>query len=338
MKEELLPLDQKLVEHPYEFDFFQAVRLLGVIMRESAAVGGSFKPHEEIVRFKARQSLEFPASAIYNLNAEPDPPEMVVTFFGLTGIQGVLPLHYTEHLLGRAVSKDYAMAAFFDIFNHRLISLFYCAWEKHRLPVLYQMAAVRNNAPDRITGYLFDLIGMGTLGLRGRMCVRDEGLLRYAGLLAQTPRCSSALAGILRDYFGIPVEIDEFIGEWYELKAEDITDLLQPAIRNALGDGAIAGDEVWGPQARFRVRLGPLPLAQFLMFLPGGAAVDELVELVRFYAGDVMRFEWQPILQADEVPWCRLGEHTAASPKLSECAWLKTEEFTSDAEQAVFSA
>ena len=46
---------------------------------------------------------------------------------------------------------------------------------------------------------------MGTAGLRGRLEVDDEVLLFYAGLLAQQPRSASALAGMLQDYFGVPV-------------------------------------------------------------------------------------------------------------------------------------
>ena len=29
---------------------------------------------------------------------------------------------------------DFTLAAFFDLFNHRIVSLFYRAWEKHRFP------------------------------------------------------------------------------------------------------------------------------------------------------------------------------------------------------------
>ena len=84
MKQSILPLDEKLFEHPYQFDFFQAVRLLGLILNDRN-LGGSDLPSEEIVRFKVRQSLEFPASSIYSLDTDNDPPRLTVAFFGLTG-------------------------------------------------------------------------------------------------------------------------------------------------------------------------------------------------------------------------------------------------------------
>src|SRR5437016_9806488 len=99
MKEPLLSLEARLFEHPYEYDFFQAVRLLHLILNDRPGVGRIAKPSEEPVRFKVRQSLEFPPSSIYALSADADPPKMTITFLGLTGIQGVLPHHYTEHIL-----------------------------------------------------------------------------------------------------------------------------------------------------------------------------------------------------------------------------------------------
>jgi type VI secretion system protein ImpH len=329
-------LDQQLVEQPYRFDFFQAVRLMGLILTGQASVGGTAQPGQEIVRFRVRQSLEFPASAIHSLDTETDPAEMVVAFFGLTGVQGALPHHYTEHILGRAAAKDYAMAAFFDLFNHRLISLFYRAWEKHCLPARYQAAQARSEGADGISTYLFDLIGMGTSGLRNRIALPDAALLRYGGLLGQWPRSGCALVRILRDYFQIRAEIEEFQGAWHQLGKDELCDLEHTDIRNELGNGAIAGDSVWDPQAGFRVRLGPLPLARFLAFLPGKEAACELIDLVRLFVGDVPAFAWQVVLRAAEVPWCRLGDDSAAGPRLGWCAWLKTEEFCVNPDDAVF--
>ena len=42
-------------------------------------------------------------------------------------------------------------------------------------------------------------------------------LLCYAGLLAQRPRSASALAGLLQDYFGVPVTVMQFVGQWLPL-------------------------------------------------------------------------------------------------------------------------
>src|SRR3984885_6865992 len=299
MKEPLLPVDQRLFEHPYEFDFFQAVRLLHLILNDRPGVGRIATPSEEPVRFKVRQSLEFPASSIHSLSDEADPPHMTVAFMGLTGVQGVLPHHYTVHILERGLYKDFAMAEFFDLFNHRILSLFYRAWEKHHFPVRLQLAAARGET-DQFTEYLFDWIGLGTEGLHKGMAVPDQAFLRYAGLLGQSPACAVSLRAILKDYFEVDVDIEQLIGAWYRLKEEDQCDLGAQSLNNQLGEGAIAGDAVWDSQARFRVRLGPLKLVKFLGFLPGTRAIKELRDLVRFYVGPIAQFDVLLVLKADE--------------------------------------
>src|SRR5262249_12446260 len=127
------PLERELFEEPYRFDFFQAVRLLGRLQPDRARVGHGGHPGREVARFRARQSLAFPPSSVHELERPKDPdgpPEMTVAFLGLTGPSGVLPRVYTELLMERRRAGDRTPTAFFDVFNHRAISLFYRAWEK----------------------------------------------------------------------------------------------------------------------------------------------------------------------------------------------------------------
>ena len=353
-------LKEFLFKHAYEFEFFQAVRLLTRMYPDLDPVGGP-KPSKEAVRFAVHQTLAFPAGAIYEILERPSGPHgLVVTFFGLTGTQGVLPYHYTEHLIARRAAKDHAMAAFLDMFNHRLLSLFYRAWERHRPFVSFERVASRNERDKKsragqehknragepggadeelnaFTQNLFDLIGMGTKGLRGRLPIPDQALLLYAGLIAQRPRSASALRGILRDYFQVPVEIDQCIGDWYPLKAQDRSHMLHEGVHNKLGVGAISGDEVWDQQARFRLRVGPLGLNRFLAFLPdGGDTLPKLVALTRFFVGRTFAFEVNLILKAGEVPVCRLDDEGADAPRLGWLGWLKTDSFDIDASDVEF--
>src|SRR5262249_6129600 len=146
--------------------------------RQRQPVGGDQPPEREVVRFRARPSLGFPASTVSQIRppaartgAEPLPPELVVTFLGLTGASGVLPYHYTALLLRRVRLKDQALGDFLDLFHHRLLSLFYRAWEKYRLPFAYEWSRWDGVATgeDAVGQGLYCLVGMGTAGLRGRM-------------------------------------------------------------------------------------------------------------------------------------------------------------------------
>jgi type VI secretion system protein ImpH len=59
---------------------------------------------------------------------------MTSTSWASPGPSGVLPYNYTELVIDRLRNKDRALAEFLDIFHHRMISLFYQAWEKYRFP------------------------------------------------------------------------------------------------------------------------------------------------------------------------------------------------------------
>ncbi len=341
--------EEALFARGFEFDFFQAVRLLARLFAHRKPVGSTARPQEEFVRFgqlgstpdvkEARLSMAFPASAVHAVERAPDaddPVRMTVAFFGLTGTQGVLPLCYTEWMVARRAARDTTLAAFLDLFQHRLMSLFYRAWEKHSPPVLYELAAVRDQRPDPFTQYLFDLIGMGTEGLRGRMRIQDEALLLYAGLVAQRPVSAASLRGILRDYFSLPVAIEQNVGDWYPLEDADLCYLAPESSRNQLGEAAFAGDAIWNQQSLFRIRLGPLSLERFLEFLPDGSAMAKLAELTIWLVEQAMAFEVQVLLRAEDVPYARLTDDGPSAPRLGWIGWLKTAEFEAPAADAVF--
>jgi type VI secretion system protein ImpH len=168
------------------------------------------------------------------------------------------------------------------------------------------------------------------------MRVHDESLLLYAGLIAQQPHSASAVRGILRHYFSVPVAIDQFVGDWYELERQDRCYLSAEMERNQLEVGAFLGDAVWTQQGRFRICLGPLRFERFREFLPDGSAMPKLVELTRYLVGQALAFEVCVSLRAAEVPYCRLSDEGPDAPRLGWMGWLKTGSFVTDADEAVF--
>jgi type VI secretion system protein ImpH len=334
-------VEENLFEAGYRFDFFQAVRMLERLYPERRPVGQTASPADEVVRFHSHVSLSFPPSAIHHIERaanEMEPAQMTVTFMGLTGPLGVLPHHYTELLLERMRQRDYTLRDFLDLFNHRLISFLYRAWEKYRVPVAYERAVWQGQSYDRFSLYLFALMGMGTNGLRGRQQVEDKTLLFYTGLMAQKPHSASALAGILQDYAGVPVTVAQFLGQWLPLTESNRSRLGPGEEANGLGVNAVAGAYVWDQQAKFRVRLGPMTWRQFETLLPSGNALQTLVQLTRFFAGQEYDFELQLVLKAAEVPRSRLGTGGVGFTRLGWSAWLKNGEFVDDADEAVFAS
>ena len=326
-------LDRELFDEPYRFEFFQAVRLFEKVLAQRKPVGQDALPNEEIVRFRSRIGLDFPSSEIHEVREIEDEKtgdkriEMLVNFMGMVGVSDVLPTHYTELVLDRIRHRDTAMWSFLDIFTHRAVSMFFRAWAKYRFPIAYE----RGN--DDFTSYLFDLTGLGTAALRGKMGLDDEALLPYAGLISQKPHSTNALQNILSDFFRVPAKIEQFTGQWLPLSRSDYTKL---GVANAnLGVNAIAGTQIWDQQSKFRVRLGPLDLKQFQAFLPVGSANRAMRSIVKFIAGREYDFDVNLSLQAKQVPGLVLTTRAVRRPMLGWTTWLKTKPFKANDEQVV---
>jgi type VI secretion system protein ImpH len=131
--------------------------------------------------------------------------------------------------------------------------------------------------------------------------------------------------------------VEQFCGKCFRLEDSALSRLGIEGAHISLGVDAIVGDSIWNQQARFRVQVGPIPFLQFAAFLPDGSAFRALVEWVRFFVGPAMEFELQPILKSADVPDCFLSDEGPEAPRLGWMSWLKTEEFTEDARDAVFS-
>jgi type VI secretion system protein ImpH len=315
-------LEALLQEDAYSFEFFQAVALIRRIRADRTSVGRFSNPSDEAVHFRVNNRLAFPASQVQEITFEEDAPaSMTVNFMGLTGPQGVLPYCYNELVLEQLRAHDETIPDFFDIFNHRLISLFYRAWEKHQFPITYRLGE-----EDRFTQHLLDLVGLGTVGLQDRQHVPDDAFLHYVAMLGEQSRSAAALETILSDYFGVPVEVEQFAGAWYRLdRASQCTMREDDSISDQLGQGAVVGDQVWDQQSKVRIRLGPVDLQTYCDFLPTGSAFEPLRAITRFFSNGEFDFELQLLLKRDEVPACGVGLGDDAGPRLGWVTWLKSE-------------
>lgn len=327
------PVKDYLLAHPAEFSFFQAIRLLQRMIDPEKPLGAFHHPGQEPVRLAAHASLSFPPSEIDGLEPRDDAPmKMTVNFFGVHGPSGTLPTRYTELILGRLYARDSTLRDFLDLFNHRMISLLYRAWEKYRFPVKYE----RNTAEDPFTGYMLDLIGLGAEGLQNRQPVPDQVLICYEGLLAQYPRSALAFRQMLSHYFEVPVEVQPFAGTWRPLDSDSRTCLSEGRSRSEqLGVGIVLGDEIWDQQSVVRVRLGPMTFEKYRQFLPDGSAFEPLKALSRFFCGDDLDVEVQLVLKREEAPRMELGVEQGAPPRLGWSSWMFTHPLDRDPDETI---
>ncbi len=356
-RQQSIPVIRKLYDDAAAFRFVQAVRLLERFAALSCQDGSSLAskpvarflpPTSESVRFHANSSLSFAPSEIDSIsldNSAADThrqPQLTVNFISLTGAAGVLPYHYTELLLQRLKLKDKTLAAFFDLFNHRTISLFYQASVKYRLPLEYErnkLNPLPGSATDSHTQVLLSLVGLGTKKLTQRLYTRDESLLYYAGLFSSKIRTAHGLSQILQHHFRIPVEIKEFIGEWQDL-IDDVRTRM-PSVENrrgqnnSLGKSVMLGRKGWFAQAKFHVILGPLSPTQLHQFAPGTATLKALDEIVRLYVNFEHSYEFIMRIRRADIPG-RIALSKAQPPVMGWNTWLASSALRSaDPEQTV---
>ncbi|WP_263385467.1 type VI secretion system baseplate subunit TssG [Granulicella arctica] len=324
---------QMLEDEPFRVEFFQAVRMLQRMEKGRGEVGHFAQPKDESLRFSSLPSLTFPPSQLFDIERmSTGQLKMTVQFMGLTAALSALPSIYTEMVLVRIREKDHAMADFFDIFNHRIISFFYRAWEKHHFFV-----GLEADRDDKLSLRLLDFLGLGTEGLRGRAIIPDRTCIYYAGLLGRHIRTADSLRQILEDYFDVPVEINQFAGTWRLLPEENKTFLSGSGrLSERLGFGVVTGEEVWDQHGRIRVSLGPMSFKQYVEFLPGKPGYRDLAGWLQLYSDGAYETEVQLILKRDDVPACELGGKGEVSPQLGLVSWLKTKPKKTDAGEATY--
>ena len=298
-------LERLLAERAAKMEFFQVLRLLENAYPDKPRIGASLRPRDDAVRFGQDPSLSFHATALSHF--EPTHGDvrarLAVNFLGLFGANGPLPLHLTEYARQRARNAgDTTLCAFLDMFHHRMMALFYRARASTE-PVI----SLDRPNDDRFSAYIGSLFGIGTPALRERDPVSDFAKLHFAGLMANQKRPASGLESILREYFKLPIRLEQFVGHWMQLPLEIQTRIGMQDRGNRLGKSAVLGRQVWDCQHKFRIVIGPLDYQDYSRLLPGGASLQRLAAWVRNYVGTVLDWDVRLILKPDQIPPLRLG-------------------------------
>jgi type VI secretion system protein ImpH len=307
------------------FRFFQGARLLALAARYRGGKLSGRLPAR--LRFRTVASFAFPASEVTDYRPadegssghEAACDEMTVAFMGLTGPSAALPRPYTELLLERRRDhRDTGAHAFFDIFSHRAIALFYGAWRKYRY-----WLDVESGERDGFTRNMLDLSGVGLQHLRerlgvGEMAGVEERLFAYyAGLLSQKPISGQTIVTVVQGFFGVAAKLEQFVGQWIEMPAEEQSRLGGHACE--LGMSAFSGERVWDRQGKIRLRLGPMPRREYEQLLPGQAGAEALRTLLHFMVGHGLACDVTLALERREVREPCLAE---SSPLLLGNTWL----------------
>jgi type VI secretion system protein ImpH len=315
---------ERLLTRPQRFNFFQAVSLLLLHMKEHGVA-----PDKALIahlRFENSLSLGFPSSDIEALRTELDtaldaaaqPPAngrlrriaITPTFMGFLGLHGALPNHYTQCVadLQHAIG-DEGVRAFLDIFQTRLVALFYEAWRKYRvettigcdddelLPMLLSLTGLRAgiaaHSPECRGGLAAGSAGDGDGSI-------DTALFaHHAGLLRQRPVSAATLARVLADYFRVPIAARETAGYWDDLAPDEMWRHGAPGM--VMGERTVLGTRMWRPDLRICLTIGPLTRVQFESFSPKTARIKALTQLLAVFGKLTLSYEIALVLRAQDL-------------------------------------
>lgn len=303
-----------LLREGFRFSFFQAVRLLQHSVPGAAPVGHQGPVDKEAVRFRPVLDLAFASSDVAKVTrgsgGDGQPRyDVATTFLSIYGAVSPLPTYFTEELL--AQDDDSLQREFLDLFHHRAISLFYRVWEKYRYTSRFSP-----DGSDYFSKRFQMLLGLDRLPENHR--VGRVRLLGLAGLLTQVPRSASSLRSVISDYFeDVPVRVDSCVGRWLPIPEDQRNRLALTNTR--LGRDLSLGERVFDRSCTFRIALGPMPLEEYMAFLPCGDRMPELRELTDLMNGDGLDYEVELRLREEEVPPLQLS---GPSARLGWSTWL----------------
>ncbi len=331
--EAVFPFDLRGREHA---SAMQLVNLIDRMTEEEICGAEGLDADREPIRFRTTNSLSFPAGEIAELETKRVATaegatrwryDMTVTFLGLLGSVSPLPPYYLESLKVDEGSSDEerALVDFLNLFNHRLVTLFYGIWRKYRYHLVY-----KTGARDRFSHRMFNLLGLDTNDFSGARPWHQAEidwirLLPFAGLLSQYCHSASTLEAIVSAYFGgIPVRIEECCLRRVEVCEEQRNRL--GGANSRLGDSLILGTRVYDISGKFRAHIGPLDRDAFRRLLPEGEDHRTLCALLTVLPRRVhLDFDIALALDGASGRGWRLGGGEPGLDRLGWSTWLGRE-------------
>jgi type VI secretion system protein ImpH len=310
----------------YLFDFFQLVHLLENWLGKPVRIGRGGPFRAEPLRLKPDPTLVFSPADVRKIEEpteadrgeDPHRPvpwdyRITVNFMGLYGVAAPTPVYLTELIGFTDVDAD-ELTDFLDLFNHRVLSLFYRAWLKYRYAWRYEPGGL-----DEISGHLLSFIGLEDPQTRARTGLPSSRLLRYLGLLGLRTRPPVGLKIMVSDHFGgVPARVEERMFRWVTIPPEGRNRLGEA--NSTLGVDLSVGEKVPDRAGKFRLSIGPLGFAEYLTFLPDQAKLREACSLSRLWVGERFDYDVELVVKREEIPEMQMQEGSIA--RLGWTSWV----------------
>lgn len=213
---------------------------------------------------------------------------------------------------------------FLDIFNHRLISLYYRSTKKYQPYRDYQAGG-----NDVFSEQIYALMGAPDAKQREKSALQWPRLLHFSGLLSIKQATKERIIKVLSGYFGLKqVDVEEAVLRLVDIPPDQRCVLGQS--NAALGEDFMLGAQVPDRCGKFRVVLQQLDLHTFNDFLPApanangealsGKHYQAMNELLQFIKPPELLCDIELVLSGGAVP--RLSLSSDSSCRLGWSTWL----------------
>ena len=279
-------------------DFFELVRRIGHDRPDLPRLGKAARPTQENVRFGQTPYLHFPPTEIAEIRQGNDRVEALIMtyFFGLLGVNGPMPLEFTDYVFQRSHNYyDQTWRRFLDIINHRFLTLFYRAWAENEQTVSFDRPD-----DDKITDIIRALAGTPS-----DMFSVDRTFpyltANYANHFGRSVKSRASLEEILRNVLKVDLKVKDFVVSSYDIP-KDARCFLGNRDTSVLGKNIQLGRSYMSATREFEIEVGPVSFAESSKWMPGKKGFDLINKIVTAYLDRPLEYSLTFIVIGKTVP------------------------------------
>ena len=343
-------------------DFWALVRTLENANTAKPRLGKGKSPQEENIRFGQLPYLKFPPTDIAEIieggrTAGVD-ATIILYFFGLLGVNGPMPLEFTNYVFRRSHSHfDNTWRRFLDIIHHRFLTFYYRAYAANQQAmsfdrsdddplsfIIKSLAGISDRrmsrSKDRKTDVAGDSKVKSSKDRRAASSSRAENqqgrqeqlFLKSAQQFSFLAKTHRGLENMLRCLLKFNIEVRDFIPSSYDIPPVNYAFLGKK--NNSLGLNSQIGRTYTSITGKFEIRIGPVSFDEFRSFISGRAGAQLLIEAVALYLDRPLDYSLLFTVRWDTIPLAQLGfdlEHARwDAVQLGYTCWIgnQDEQFT----------
>lgn len=281
-------------------DFYETVREFDLAAPDLPRTGSADRASGELLRFTQRPSLsEWPETVTDLMQQDASAVLAEIRFFGLCGVDGPMPLGFTEAVCQRTQNEqDPALQRFLDILNHRFIALLYRAFAENS-----ESFSFDRSGDDLHRAALRSMSGAGPEKALPLPPYCAESLVQFS--MMRTPGAR-----------GLEAALSELLGHSCSIRCNVFSRGLIPQelhCRLGGGESAVLGTSTqigrfyFSSTGKFEIRMGPMDYSDGLAMLPGTVKYGRIIELVNLYLARPLDFDLVLILRKSSLAAAQLN-------------------------------